>query len=154
MMANTTGAVFRITALWAFSECALGGVMHALKIPFTGIIVGGFSVLSIGMLAHVSGRSAAAILRATLLVVLVKAVVSPHSPPTAYLAVGFQGLAGALILSRVRPFALAAYLFGFLAILESALQKDTRPAAVFRKVTVRGFRPVCRRYSGRFRYSQ
>lgn len=123
MMANTTGAVFRITALWAFSECALGGVMHALKIPFTGIIVGGFSVLSIGMLAHVSGRSAAAILRATLLVVLVKAVVSPHSPPTAYLAVGFQGLAGALILSRVRPFALAAYLFGFLAILESALQK-------------------------------
>lgn len=123
MQANKTDAVFRLTALWAFSECALGGVMHALKIPFTGIFVGGFAVLSIGLLAHVSERNMAVILRSTLLVVLVKAVVSPHSPPTAYLAVGFQGVAGALILCNLRPFALAAYLFGFLAILESVLQK-------------------------------
>jgi hypothetical protein len=119
----STTAVFRITALWAFSECALGGIMHALKIPFTGIFVGGFAVLCIGLLAHLSGRNMAAVLRATLLVILVKAIVSPHSPPTAYLAVGFQGVTGALILCNLRPFALAAYLFGFLAITESALQK-------------------------------
>lgn len=120
---QTNEPVFRITALWAFSECALGGVMHALKLPFTGFFVGGFAVLCIGLLAHVSQRNAAVILRSTLLVILVKAIVSPQSPPTAYLAVGFQGLSGALILGYLRPFAVAAYLFGFLALLESALQK-------------------------------
>ncbi|MCB9306266.1 MAG: hypothetical protein H6565_06690 [Lewinellaceae bacterium] len=120
---NESDVILRLTALWAFSESALGGVMHALKIPFTGLLVGGFAVLSIGMVAHVSRRRAGAVLRATMLVVLVKAVVSPHSPPTAYLAVGFQGLSGALILCYMRPHALAALLFGFLAILESALQK-------------------------------
>lgn len=116
-------SIFRITALWAFSECALGGVMHALKLPFTGFLVGGFAVLCIGLLAQLSGKNAAVVLRSTLLVLLVKAVVSPQSPPTAYLAVGFQGLSGALILCYLRPFALAAFLFGFLALVESAVQK-------------------------------
>ena len=115
--------VFRITALWAFSECALGGVMHALKLPFTGFFVGGFAVLCIGLLAHISHKNAAVILRSTLLVVLVKAIVSPHSPPTAYLAVSFQGVIGALILCYLRPAVLAAFLFGFLALVESAFQK-------------------------------
>ncbi len=115
--------VFRITALWAFSECALGGIMHALKLPFTGFFVGGFAVLCIGLLAHVSHRNAAIILRSTLLVLLVKAIVSPHSTPTAYLAVSFQGVMGAFILCYLRPATLAAFLFGFVALVESAFQK-------------------------------
>ncbi len=115
--------VFRITALWAFSECALGGLMHAFKMPFTGIFVGGFAVLCVGLLAHVSGRKASVILRATLLVILVKAIVSPHSPPQAHLAVAFQGVLGALLLSYLRPYAVAAFLYGVLAIAESSLQK-------------------------------
>ncbi len=114
---------FRITALWAFSECALGGLMHAFKMPFTGIFVGGFAVLCVGLLADVSGRSASVILRATLLVILVKAIVSPHSPPQAHVAVAFQGVLGALMLGYVRPYAVAAFLYGMLAIAESALQK-------------------------------
>ncbi|MFN0013223.1 MAG: hypothetical protein ACKVU2_01630 [Saprospiraceae bacterium] len=114
---------FRITALWAFSECALGGVMHALKLPFTGLLVGGFAVLCVGLLAQMSGRNATVLLRATLLVILAKALVSPHSPPTAYLAVAFQGVTGAMLLCYLRPFGLAALLYGFLAITESALQK-------------------------------
>ncbi len=120
---STNDPVFRITALWAFSECALGGIMHALKLPFTGFFVGGFAVLCIGLLAHVGNRNAAIILRSTLLVVLVKAIVSPHSTPTAYLAVSFQGVIGALILCYLRPAVLAAYLFGFLALVESSFQK-------------------------------
>ncbi|MBK9336141.1 MAG: hypothetical protein IPM98_05975 [Lewinellaceae bacterium] len=120
-MKDTT--IFRITALWAFSECALGGIMHALKLPFTGLFVGGFAVLCVGLLAQVSERNAAIVLRSTLLVILVKALVSPHSPPTAYLAVGFQGVTGALLLCYLRPFGAAALLYGFLAITESALQK-------------------------------
>lgn len=120
---RTDDPVFRITALWAFSECALGGIMHALKLPFTGFFVGGFAVLCIGLLAHMGQRSAAIILRSTLLVLLVKAIVSPHSTPTAYLAVSFQGVMGALILCHVRPFPLAAYFFGFVALVESSFQK-------------------------------
>lgn len=116
-------AVFRITALWAFAECALGGVMHALKLPFTGFFVGGFSVLCIGLLAYVGQRKVGIILRATLLVLLVKAIVSPQSTPTAYLAVSFQGVMGAFILCYLRPPLLAACLFGFLALVESAFQK-------------------------------
>lgn len=120
---NNTALLSRLTALWAFSECALGGIMHALKLPFTGVLVGGFAVLCIALLAHFSGRSAAAVLRATMLVVLVKAVVSPQSPPTAYLAVGFQGVIGALLLCYGRPAAWMPFIFGPLAMLESAFQK-------------------------------
>ncbi len=119
----STTAVFRLTTLWAFSECALGGIMHAFKIPLTGIFLGGFAVLCIGLLAHLSERNMTVILRSTLLVILVKAIVSPHSPPQAYLAVGFQGVAGALILCNLRPAMFAACLFGFVSLVESALQK-------------------------------
>ncbi len=114
---------FRITALWAFSECALGGLMHAFKLPFTGLFVGGFAVLCVGLLAHVERPSAPLILRATILVMLVKAVVSPHSPPQAYLAVGFQGVLGALMLGFLRPTVLVSSVYGLIAIAESALQK-------------------------------
>lgn len=120
---NNTALLSRLTALWAFSECALGGIMHALKLPFTGVLVGGFAVLCIALLAHFSGRSAGAVFRATLLVILVKAVVSPQSPPTAYIAVGFQGVIGALLLCYGRPFAWMPFIFGPLAMLESAFQK-------------------------------
>ncbi|MCS6929819.1 MAG: hypothetical protein NZM43_10020 [Saprospiraceae bacterium] len=115
--------VFRITALWAFSECALGGLMHAIKTPFTGIVVGGFAVLCVGLLAHASHRNPSVILRATMLVILVKAIVSPHSPPQAYIAVAFQGVLGALMLGFLRPYFAAAFLYGLLALAESALQK-------------------------------
>jgi len=37
--------VRQLTILWALSESALGGLMHALKVPFTGFFVGGFAVL-------------------------------------------------------------------------------------------------------------
>ncbi len=116
-------SIFRITALWAFSECALGGLMHAFKLPFTGIFVGGFAVLCVGLLAQMERPAGAQILRATMLVMLVKAVVSPHSPPQAYAAVGFQGFLGALLLGYVRPNTIVAVLYGALAIAESAVQK-------------------------------
>ncbi len=114
---------FRITALWAFSECALGGLMHAFKLPFTGLFVGGFAVLCVGLLAYVERPAASTIMRATVLVMLVKAAVSPHSPPQAYVAVGFQGVLGALLLGYLRPSLLMSILYGFVAIAESALQK-------------------------------
>lgn len=120
--------IFRLTVLWAFSESGLGGIMHALKIPFTGFFVGGFAIIIIGLIAFFSeenkNRKAVtkSILQATFLVCLAKAAISPQSPIGAYIAVAFQGLLGS-VLFRLLPFKLAAPLFGTVALLESAFQK-------------------------------
>ncbi len=119
---NNLSTINRLTALWALGESGLGGWMHALKLPFTGIFVGGFAVLIIGLIAHYSNNSAKQILKATLLVLLVKAAVSPQSPLPAYVAVSFQGLIGALLFWMMPRIKLTPILFGMLAMLESALQ--------------------------------
>ena len=83
--------VERITALWALSEAALGGVLHALHFPLTGLLINSASVIYIVLIAFYS-RQAGAILRATMVVLIVKGIVSPHTPLTAYLAVFVQGV--------------------------------------------------------------
>ena len=97
--------------------------MFAFKIPFTGIFLGGFAVIIITLIAKYSTNKWRSILQSTLLVILVKAVASPHSPPPAYFAVGFQGLAGACIYAPFSMNRFSAVLFGVLAMLESASQK-------------------------------
>jgi len=123
----------RLTALWALSESGLGGVMHAMKIPFTGFFVGGFAVVLLALIAHYSGRNFRIVLQSTLLVILVKAAVSPQSPLPAYVAVAFQGFAGAVIFAAIPAFKPAAILFGFLALTESALQKFLVTTLIFGK---------------------
>jgi hypothetical protein len=124
-------AVNRLTALWALSESGLGGIMHAMKIPLTGFFVGGFAVVIIALIAHFSDKSMRAVLQSTLLVILVKAAVSPQSPFMAYIAVAFQGVTGALIFSFIPAFRPAALFFGFLALTESALQKFIVTTIIF-----------------------
>jgi len=116
-------AVNRLTALWALNESGLGGVLHAAKFPFTGIFVGGFAVILISLIARYSNYSFKAILKATAMVLMIKAAVSPHSPFPAYLAVSFQGLLGAMLFSLTRNFKITPVVFGGLALLESAIQK-------------------------------
>ena len=116
-------AVNRLTALWALNESGLGGILHAAKFPFTGIFVGGFAVILISLIARYSNYSFKAILKATAMVLMIKAAVSPHSPFPAYIAVSFQGLLGAFIFSTTKNFKAAPILFGGLALLESAIQK-------------------------------
>lgn len=123
MQTDNTAFITRLTALWALSESGLGGLMFAFKIPFTGIFLGGFAVIIITLIAKYSTNKWRSILQSTLLVVLVKAVASPHSPPPAYFAVGFQGLAGACIYAPFSMNRFSAVLFGVLAMLESASQK-------------------------------
>jgi hypothetical protein len=117
-----TQSIYKLTALWAFVECSLGGIMHLFKIPFTGFFVGGFAVLIIGLIAFLSQQNFKTILQATILVVLVKAAVSPQSPPPAYFAVLFQGLFGAIIFGSTGFNRLSALLFGCIAMVESSLQ--------------------------------
>jgi hypothetical protein len=130
---SNINAIQKLTALWALSESGLGGIMFALKIPMTGFFVGGFAVIIISLIAWFSNRDYKAIVQATILVVMVKALVSPHSPPPAYLAVAFQGLMGALLFRIISSYKLAAILLGMLAMVESAGQKLILMTLVFGK---------------------
>lgn len=121
-MRNNATAIQRLTALWALCESGLGGWMHALKIPLTGFFVGGFAVVIIGLLAHYTRNNVRQMLQATILVILVKAAVSPQSMFPAYIAVGFQGLVGALMYRAVPNYTIASVLFAIIAMLESAFQ--------------------------------
>ncbi len=114
---------FQLTALWAFVEVVLGGILHALRLPFTGVLVGGAAVFIIGVMVLYSQNPFRDIIRATGVVLIVKAGASPHSPFPAYLAVAYQGFSGAVIFYMIRNFKIAAMLFSVLAMLESALQK-------------------------------
>ena len=112
----------RIVALWAFCEAGLGGLLHALGSPLTGLFVGGAAVVLIALLAYHSDRPLVDLPAALLVVLGVKLAAAPHSPPMAYVAVAFQGLAAA-VLFRFVAFRGAALLLGVLALVESAVQK-------------------------------
>lgn len=116
-------AIERLTALWALAEAGMGGLIHAMKIPFTGIVVGSAAVILISTIGFFAERRASAIFRATMIVVLVKAAASPHTPLPAYLAVMFQGLVGAALFGILPWPRVAALLLSVLAFWEGAVQK-------------------------------
>ncbi|MDP3150557.1 MAG: hypothetical protein Q8N83_15650 [Ignavibacteria bacterium] len=112
----------KITALWALNEAALGGLLHAFDIPFTGLIVGGVASILIALLAFLSDKKGS-ITKATLIVIVIKAVVSPYTPLAAFVAVLIQGLLGELLFSSKKFFAVSAVSLAILASMYSALQK-------------------------------
>lgn len=116
-------AVERLTALWALNEAGLGGIVHAMRVPFTGVVVGSTAVVLIALIAYFAERKARAILKALVVVLLVKAAASPHTPLPAYVAVSFQGLAGALLFGLLPSIRLGALLLGLLALWQGAVQK-------------------------------
>ncbi|MEW6005299.1 MAG: hypothetical protein AB1695_08295 [Stygiobacter sp.] len=114
--------VKKLTALWAFSESTLGGILHALRIPFTGLFVGSASVFFISLIAQ-NSKSKTQILRSTFLVILVKVVVTPFVQLTSHFAVLLQGLIG-YFLFRFFPFRkVSTFLFAITVLLLSAFQK-------------------------------
>lgn len=120
-------AIYRLTALWAFVECGLGGILHAAKLPVTGFVIGAFAIVILTMMATIIKRSDLSIrehlLPAVMVVILVKAMVTPHAGIGAYLAVGFQGLIAFLLYSTGLPLRISAVLLGIFSMVESALQK-------------------------------
>lgn len=112
----------RLTALWALSEAALGGVLHAFHVPFTGLFINSAAVLFMVLIASASDRKGI-ILRATIIVLIVKGMVSPHTPFNAYIAVAFQGILGEYLLRYRKYLAVSAVLLGILTLLQSATQK-------------------------------
>ncbi|MFZ1786156.1 MAG: hypothetical protein WAU23_13205 [Ferruginibacter sp.] len=116
-------AVQRLTALWAFTESGLGGVMHALQIPFTGLLVGGMAVIMISLIAEMAGHNHKQILKSAMIVLIVKAMVSPYTPFPAYIAVSFQALLGYGLFRLFKLNFVSIALLSTLAMLESAIQK-------------------------------
>lgn len=114
--------LLKITALWGFSESAFGGILHALNIPLRGLILSLAAVLFISLIAMFS-KNNKDILKSTLIVILIKAVVSPHSPLTAYLAVSLQGILGFVIFSTIKVYKFSALLLGVLVLFLSGIQK-------------------------------
>lgn len=114
--------ILKITAIWAFSESAFGGILHALTIPLRGLFISSAAVLFICLIALFS-KNSKDILKSTLIVLLIKAVVSPYSPLTAYLAVSLQGVLGFLLFSSKKFYKLSALLLGLFVLFFSDLQK-------------------------------
>ena len=113
---------YRLIALWVISEAVLGGMIHGLKIPVSGLIVGSCAVICICLIGYyIPFRGA--ILKATVIVAVFKMLLSPQAPPPAYIAVFFQGLVGQILFTRKKFFKLSCILLGVLALVESALQR-------------------------------
>lgn len=124
--------IWGLVAFWAFVESFLGGILHALQVPLRGIILAGVAVACLITIAAVTGGYLTKkptrifsfdLVKATLVVMAVKLVLSPQSPITAYVAMLFQGGLAYLIFGWVPSFRLAAILFSVLALVETALQK-------------------------------
>ena len=123
-------SILKITALWAFSESAFGGILHALAVPFRGILINSAAVLFICLIALFS-KSSKEILKSTLIVLLIKALVSPHTPLTAYFAVTIQGLLGYLLFMPKSFFRISALLLGIFTLFFSGIQKIVVLTLVF-----------------------
>ena len=112
----------RLIALWILIEAFLGGIIHGLKLPVSGLFVGGSAMICIILIAH-HFPAKGSVIKAMILVAIFKMMLSPHSPAPAYLAVFFQGVLGEFLLKRKSVFALASISFGIITMLESATQR-------------------------------
>ncbi len=114
---------YRLIALWVLCEAMLGGVIHAARIPVSGLIVGSCAVFCICLIAFYFPKKGA-IIRATIIVAVFKMMLSPQSPPLAYFAVFFQGSMGEIIFFSNRKFyRISCLLLGIISLLESGLQR-------------------------------
>jgi hypothetical protein len=130
---------YRLIALWVICEAVAGGIVHGFHVPFAGMIVSGFAVICICLIGYYFGSKPqkinqstevsqrlfikGAILKATIIVCIFKMMLSPHTPPTAYFAVFFQGLMGQILFINLKHFRISCMILGFLALVEAAIQR-------------------------------
>jgi hypothetical protein len=122
-MKNNKSIIDKLTALWALNESGLGGFLHVFNTPFTGLIVGGIAILLISLIAYYAENKWQAILKALLIVLIIKMAVSPYSPFGAYVAVSFQAIFAALLFAKFSWKGATLMILGMVTFLESALQK-------------------------------
>jgi len=81
----------RLIIIWALVEISLGGFLHALRIPLTGLLVGSMAILSLYLIARQSS-SYREVVQACILVMGLKFAFSPQSSPFSYVAMLVQTL--------------------------------------------------------------
>lgn len=113
---------YRLVALWVLVESFLGGVIHGLKIPVSGLVVGSGAILCICLIAY-HFPTKGTIIKATIIVAIFKMMLSPQTPPAAYFAVFFQGCLAELLFVNRKFFFVSCVGFGVLTMVESALQR-------------------------------
>jgi hypothetical protein len=116
-----SGITIRITALWAFSEAFLGGLLHGFKVPFAGLALSLVASLCMSLIAA-SGEKRGGIIRATLVVIAIKFILSPHTPPMAYAAVLIEGIAGELFFLQRRYMRTTSFFLTLFCLMYSAFQ--------------------------------
>src|SRR5262245_11283230 len=94
---------YRLIAIWVVCEAMLGGIIHALKLPISGLVVGSCAITIVCLIAWYA-PARGAILKATVIVAIFKMMLSPQAPLPAYFAVFFQGLMGEVIFRKDRRF--------------------------------------------------
>jgi hypothetical protein len=91
--------------------------------PFTGLVVGGLAVIIITLIAYFSEQQYRQIFKSVLIVLMIKAIISPYTPFSAYVAVSFQAIMGFIIFYAIRINFISILLFSTIAMIESAVQK-------------------------------
>lgn len=127
-----TNVTLRITAIWALSESFLGGILHIFKLPFTGLILSFIASVCITLIA-LGNNKRGEIMKATLLVIAIKFMLSPHTPPMAYLAVLIQGGAGELLFLSKKIIKPKAFILTLFSLLYSAFQQLITLTIIFGK---------------------
>jgi hypothetical protein len=80
-----------LTALWALGEAG-GGLLGMFKLPLSGLIVSSFAVLVISLLCFYNRSASKPLLKAWMVVMMVKFAFHPLASPLAYFALTFQVL--------------------------------------------------------------
>ncbi|MDX2128809.1 MAG: hypothetical protein SFU91_07215 [Chloroherpetonaceae bacterium] len=111
-----------ITGLWAFNEAGLGGVLHAFKIPFTGLWLSATSVLVLSLISYFS-KLKSELISPSMVVFGVKLAVNPHASLGAYLALGFQSVSAYILKAIGKNHAIRTFVLSLLAHWFSALQR-------------------------------
>ena len=122
--------ITRLTALWALSESMLGGLLHAAHVPLRGMIISSAAVIIICLIAHFSEKKGE-ILKATIIVLIIKGAISPHTPFAAYLAVFMQGLFGEIFFYKKRFFAFSSIILGAVIGILTGLQRFVTLTLIF-----------------------
>lgn len=123
---------YRLIALWVIAEGVLGGIIHALKLPVSGLLVGGWAVVCISLIGWYNpGRGH--ILKATLVVAVFKMMLSPQAPPAAYFAVFFQGIFGEWLCRYRMHYRIMCVILAVLSLTESGFQRILMLTLVYGK---------------------
>lgn len=110
----------------------LGSIIFTLQIPISGLVIGSCAIVLISLIA-VYGHGRGSIIKATMIVAIFKMMLTPQAPPTAYLAVFFQGLMGELLFWRKNYYRVACILLAVIALIESAAQKILTATIIYGK---------------------